>query len=346
MNSTDTNSPGSICILPKLTGLGGPASFQSRLIDGLKVRGYKIHHNPLDVDCEVILVNGGTRRVSDVLVAKQRGVRVIQRLAQTNWVYKARWTGIKHHLRSEINNRLLAFIRRGIASRVIYQSRFVEDNWNKTYGTTPASGHVIYNGVDLQSHSPQGESALPEDHVRLLVVEGHMGRGHEQELENAVLLAEQLAKKISRKVELMVVGDVPEKLKQYWEKNADQWITWQGIVGREQIPWFDRSAHLLFSSELNAGCPNSVIEAMACGLPVIGFETGSLPELLSEDAGLTVPYNGNLWKLEKPEYGPLADAAVKILDNQEQYRAGARKRAEDDFNIEETIRQYLQVLLD
>ena len=43
-------------------------------------------------------------------------------------------------------------------------------------------------------------------------------------------------KNISRKVELMVVGDVPEKLKQYWEKNADQWITWQGIVGREQIP--------------------------------------------------------------------------------------------------------------
>ena len=85
---------------------------------------------------------------------------------------------------------------------------------------------------------------------------------------------------------------------------------------------------------------------MACGLPVIGFETGSLPELLNEDAGLTVPYNGNLWKLEKPEYGPLANAAVKILDNQEQYRAGARKRAEDNFNIEETIRQYLQVLLD
>ena len=61
--------------------------------------------------------------------------------------------------------------------------------------------------------------------------------------------------------------------------------------------------------------------------------------------GLTVPYNGNLWKLEKPEYGPLADAAVKILDNQEQYRAGARKRAEDNFNIEETIRQYLQGLI-
>ena len=213
MNATDANSHGSICILPELTGLGGPASFQSRLIDGLKERGYHVHHNPLDVDCEVILVNGGTRRVSDVLVAKQRGVRVVHRLAQTNWVYKARWTGIKHHLRSEINNRLLAFIRRGIASRVIYQSHFVEDIWNKTYGTTPASGHVIYNGVDLQSHTPNGKSDLPEDHIRMLVVEGHLGRGHEQELENAVLLARQLAEKISRKVELMVVGDVPEKLK-------------------------------------------------------------------------------------------------------------------------------------
>jgi len=343
---TDNDRPRSICILPKLSGLGGPASFQFRLIAGLEERGYRIHHDPQDYDCEVILVNGGTRRVADVLLAKQRGVRVVQRLAQTNWVYKARWTGIKHHLRSEINNRLLAFIRRGIASRVIYQSNFVEDIWNKTFGATPAEAQVIYNGVDLQSFSPVGEQSMPDDHIRLLVVEGHLGRGHEMELENAVRLAENLSKKIPQKVELMVVGDVPEKLKQHWQKNSDQWITWQGIVRREEIARLDRSAHLLFSSELNAGCPNSVIEAMACGLPILGFATGSLPELVAEDAGQTVPYHADHWKLETPEYESLTDAAIQILEDETRYREGARKQAETRFNIENTIHQYLQVLLD
>ncbi len=40
------SSKGSICILPRLEGMGGPVSFQGRLIAGLQQRGYAVHHNP------------------------------------------------------------------------------------------------------------------------------------------------------------------------------------------------------------------------------------------------------------------------------------------------------------
>ncbi len=61
-------------------------------------------------------------------------------------------------------------------------------------------------------------------------------------------------------------------------------------VKREHIPWLMRSSHLLFSAEVNPPCPNSVIEALACGLPVIGFDTGSLSEIVQGGAGRLVPY--------------------------------------------------------
>ena len=346
MNEPDTNPTRSICILPELKGIGGPASFQSRLIAGLQERGHHVHHNPLDVECDVILVNGGTRQVVDVLLAKQRGTRVVQRLAQNNWVYKARWTGLKHYLRSEINNRLLAFIRRGLASRVIYQSNFVDDIWNKSYGFTPAQKHIVYNGVDLNTFKPTDTDSRPPDHIRLLVVEGHLGTGHEKELENAIYLAEAINARTDQDVELVIAGDVPEKIKMYWQENSEQWISWEGIVSQEQIADLDRSAHLLFSSELNAGCPNAVLEALACGCPVIGFETGSLPELIDDSAGATTPYYADHWKLETPEFEPLAEAAIKIINEQDHYRAGARKLAEDRFNIENAIQEYLNILLD
>ncbi len=67
------------------------------------------------------------------------------------------------------------------------------------------------------------------------------------------------------------------------------------------FPEIDRSAHMLFSADLNAACPNSVIEAMACGLPVAGFDTGALNELIVGDAGRLVPYGGDPWRLEKPD---------------------------------------------
>ena len=40
------NTEGTICILPHMKGLGGPVSFQARLMAGLRKRGYKVHHDP------------------------------------------------------------------------------------------------------------------------------------------------------------------------------------------------------------------------------------------------------------------------------------------------------------
>jgi glycosyltransferase involved in cell wall biosynthesis len=117
------------------------------------------------------------------------------------------------------------------------------------------------------------------------------------------------------------------------------------VQPRLQIAEIDRSAHVLFSADLNAACPNSVIEALACGLPVVSYATGSLPELIVGDAGLVVPWGSNFWKLEKPDLPVLVDAAQRILKEQAQYRAGARQRAEEAFGLDKMVEQYLEALL-
>ena len=63
---------------------------------------------------------------------------------------------------------------------------------------------------------------------------------------------------------------------------------------------------MMYSAEVNPPCPNSVIESLACGLPVIGFDSGSLKELVTDDAGCIVPYGSNPWKLETPDISALA----------------------------------------
>ena len=50
----------------------------------------------------------------------------------------------------------------------------------------------------------------------------------------------------------------------------------------ERIPAIDRSAHLLYSGDLNAACPNSVIEALACGLPVVASNVSVVPALIRD----------------------------------------------------------------
>lgn len=335
-----------LCLLPHLKGLGGPASFYARLTAGLDKRGIPYHHDPLAADTAAILVIGGPFRVLfPVWQARQRGVRVVQRLNGMNWVHRKRNTGLKHYLRSEWNNQVLSFVRRFLANRVIYQSRFTENWWHTVYGPVKAPGRVIYNGIDLQRYTPQGPEKPPEDRWRILLVEGRLGGGYEQGLLNAIHLGEALKPLVQKPVELVVVGEVPPALKADCLKTYGDWITWAGVVKREQIPALDRSAHLLFSADLNASCPNAVIEALACGLPVTAFATGSLPELLENDAGRCAPYGTNFWELEAPEIDELALAARAIIQDQAHFRASARARAETSFDLDQMVEQYLQVLM-
>jgi glycosyltransferase involved in cell wall biosynthesis len=122
-------------------------------------------------------------------------------------------------------------------------------------------------------------------------------------------------------------------------------ILWTGLVPHGQIPGLDRSAHLLYSADLNAACPNSVVEALACGLPVVAFATGALPELITGDSGRLVAYGGDPWKLDRPDVPALANAAAQILQNQVHFRTTARQRAEEAFGLDRMMERYLDVLL-
>ena len=100
---------------------------------------------------------------------------------------------------------------------------------------------------------------------------------------------------------------------------------------------------MLFSVELNPACPNSVIEALACGLPVIGFDTGALKDVTGV-GGIIVPYGTDVWKLEKPILFPLIDAAEKVYRENQKFRKAAREQAESHFSIDKITEEYLSFL--
>lgn len=343
---TFSNARGAVCIVPRLEGLGGPASFHARLISGLRARGINVVQDPSDPDCRTILVIGGTSRMHELWQAGRRGVRIVQRLNGMNWIHRRRYTGVKHFLRSEWNNLVLSTIRRYLADRIVYQSNFARTWWQTVYKSVSAPNTVIYNGVDLQAFSPEGPQQRPTDFYRLLLVEGRLGGGNEQGLINAVNLVQQLNQMLDKRVELMVVGEVPQALKTQFEQEHPGMVNWAGVVKRDQIPEIDRSAHVLFSADLNAACPNSVIEAMACGLPVVSFATGSLPELIEGNAGLVVPWGSNFWRLEPPDIQGIAEAAKKIILEQDCFRPAARARAEAAFGLDHMVEQYLKALFE
>lgn len=335
-----------ICLVPKLDGLGGMVSFQAKFIHGLQARGIPYTFDLNDPHNTAVLVIGGTRQLSRLWRAKRRGTRIVQRLDGMNWLHRLTPTPLKAALRAEVNNRILAFIRRGLADLIVYQSKFSRDWWNRVYGPTPIPNQVSYNGVDLDTYTPEGKGDPPENSYRILLVEGHLTGAYARGLETAVRMAAAVRERVDREVELVVVGDVSDALQEKAQALApDLTIRWRGIVPREAIPAIDRSAHVLFSADLNAACPNSVIEALACGLPVVAYDTGALAELVRDGAGEVVPYGANHWQLEDPVIPPLAEACAKILKENNSYRSRARQRAEAAFGLDAMVEGYLKALV-
>ena len=203
---------------------------------------------------------------------------------------------------------------------------------------------MILNGVDLSRYSPNALHERPTGHYRLLIVEGSLAGALDSGLFHAVELADRLSHHF--KIELCIAGRVSTRTKNRLRYQKSFRIKFMDAIPREQIPWLMRSSHVLFSAEVNPPCPNSVIEALSCGLPVIGFDTGSLSELVQGDAGRLAPYGGNQWKLEPPDIPALADAATEVLQDQPRFRKSAREQAEEYLGLDKMVDEYLEVLLE
>ena len=331
-----------ICIMPRVDGPGGVTSFRLKFEEGLRARGMDVTNDPAQ-PADVLLVLAGTRHLMALRNARRRGMRIVQRLDGINWVHRIRWAGPRYTLRAIYGNMNVSFIRARLADHVIYQSQFIKHWWEDWYRPARVPSTVILNGVDVNQYTPQGLHERPSGHDRLLVVEGSLAGAQNYGVLHAIALAEQLSKK--SKIELRIVGRVDARTKNSLKHQTAFRLQFMDTLPREHIPWLMRSSHALFSAEVNPPCPNSVIEALACGLPVIGFDTGSLAEIVQGDAGRLVHYGANPWKLEPPDIPALADAAGEVLDDQPRFRTAARQRAKDGFDVEKMVDEYLKVLL-
>ncbi|GMR10048.1 MAG: glycosyltransferase [Anaerolineae bacterium] len=336
--------PRSVTFTTSLSGVAGPAAFQRRMAMELERRQVPVGWGLKDEPRGPILVIGGSRNLIGLRRAHRGGRRIVQRLNGINWLHRRHRTGIRHYLRAERNNLLLRWVRNRLADHVVYQSRFAKDWWEDRYGPATAPSSVVYNGVPLDVYSPEGDEDRPDDRIRLLMVEGNYAGGYEIGLRAGIELAQRLAQETGRKVELTVAGQVPGRVRQTIDPESELIVDWRGVVKPADIPALDRSAHVLFAGDVHPACPNAVIEAMACGLPVVAYETGALPELVTGSSGRLTAYGGDAWKLEQPDVKRLVEATRVVLAGQPRYRAGARARAEEAFGLDRMMEGYLEAL--
>ena len=321
-----------IIAFPHPPGGGGPGSFQTRFEKALRSEGAEIAYAGSNIRPDVVFVVGGTKRIIWLLRLKWKGVPIIHRLDGLAWLHRRK--GWITFLYGEWGNFLFKFIHSFIATHVVYQSKFVNHWWDRSGWRKPKNYSIIYNGVDLEELKPCSTPGSPID---LLCVEGTLDYSpYAIDLLN-YLQSELIEKSDYRK--LILYGGFQNPAN---ERKLHPQIDYRGRVSRSKLPGIYKNAVYL-SLDVNAACPNTVVEAMACGLPVVGYDTGALRELAG-NAGEVVEYGGDPWRRKMPDFRRLKKRLLSAWIEYEDISKRNLERARGSLNMPNMVNEYLTVI--
>ena len=289
---------------------GGTAKFQ-KLAEGFP-------NSPHDFSLLYLGSSGLPRDLRPLLwAAQRRGAPVV---VNQDGVGYPGWAGSRTDAVNEpLRRALLA------ADHVLYQSEFCRRAADEFLGEARGAWEVLYNAVDTVRFAPP--PARPTGSP-VLLLGGDQTQSYRLELGLRTFAA--LAPDARLLVTGRVVGDPAPLLD---ELGICDRVEFLGRYAQRDAPAIYGRAHILLHTKVNDPCPNVVLEAMACGLPVVYPASGGTPELVGDVAGVGVAHLDGWERDEPPAPEAMADAVTRVLADLDAYSAAARERAVERFAI-------------
>lgn len=243
------------------------------------------------------------------------------------------WAGAE----AEAYNRPMRALR-ALADHVVYQSDFCQTSAANFLGPCDIPSSVFFNPIDTTKFAP-AENSPPTDTLRLLAAGTHAYAERVTSVFDC--LAELRARGVNARLTLAGRMQWPQaeaEIRAYaldlgvgdhWDRVA--------VFTQDEAPELYRRHHLLLHPKYMDPCPTVVLEALACGLPVIGSASGGMPELVPATCGRLIAAATDWNRLLTPSGKELADAVIEVADELQEYSHQAAAHAREAFAVEKWI---------
>jgi glycosyltransferase involved in cell wall biosynthesis len=223
-----------------------------------------------------------------------------------------------------------------LSTHVVVNSTSVRDLLVQRDGLPEEKIRILYNGVDVDRFGTarrDRQALLPavESRTKLIAVVANMyvpGKGHAYLIAAAAQICREFPEII-----FLLIGDGPErsKLEQQVRKAGLQ-KNFLFVGRRKDVPELLACCDLsVLPSEAEA-LPNSVLEAMAAGLPVVATRVGGIPEIIQDgENGLLVPPQNSQ---------ALAEAVIRLLEDSDlaqRLATAGQKRMRTQFSFDRLL---------
>jgi len=191
---------------------------------------------------------------------------------------------------------------------------------------------VVRNGLDLNRFQCSNEDQMGKSYIAAVGTLSPIKRW-----DRLLRVAQKLKTAGVGFLDFRIAGDGP--LRCSLEKMAQDLDLSSNVkfIGEcHDIPKFLRGAKFLVHTAEAEGCPNAVMEAMACGIPVVAMEAGDIPYLVEEKKSGFVVRQG-----DERTFGERL--LLLLHDNELRTLMGtyARTKAERDFGVAHLVSETL-----
>lgn len=145
---------------------------------------------------------------------------------------------------------------------------------------------TVYNPVDIEKFKIDNTVIKEKNKIVTLI---SIGRFVEQK--NQKLLIDSLIKLNNKNIKLVFLGDgmLKKTLEKYVkDNNMDKNIIFKGNVSN--VNYELNKADIFVLSSVYEGLPMTILEAMACGMPIISTDVGGVKDIVTNN-GIVVPSN-------------------------------------------------------
>ena len=189
----------------------------------------------------------------------------------------------------------------------------------------------IHNWIDTQQFSPVDGSAVRQK----LKLEGKrvmLAVAAAWEPRKGMDTLREISGKLQEDERLVIIGKISEGVS--LPENA---ICIPRTDSKEELVQYYSMADVFLQPSIEETFGKVTAEALACGTPVVCFNSTANPELVGENCGAVVPVGD--------AEGMLREAREITKNGKEAYSASCRALVEDRFNTEKIFDQYLQLFV-
>lgn len=230
------------------------------------------------------------------------------------------------------------------ADHITCDSRKLAEDVKDWYSLPEAKVTAIQNAVETDRFSPgfTGKAKAREElgvktEDRIVLYTGRFLA--EKGIKYLLEAIEEVTEKSKDISFLLVGGGFDEHLVSGWlkkTKNKDRVHTLP-YIEYEKMPYAYLASDVLVQPSLAEGLSRSILEAMACGLPVIATDVGGNPELVSLENGFLVKPSSSRGMVE---------AILNIFsDDKTLSKMGesSRRRVVSEFSVEKRIKSFIRL---